>query len=113
MGEKLSEAIVDFANALETACVQLKRYVGEQHGVLSVNEETFNVLKFEKQTGNRIGEFEVASKTNNLPEKFERAHSILEKNNATISNRYHGTGYAFSYWLYGENRIYRQLLKTK
>ena len=31
--EKISEAIVDFANALEAACVQLKRYIGEAHGI--------------------------------------------------------------------------------
>jgi len=113
MSEKVQEAIVDFANAVEAACVQLKQYVGEQHGVLAVNAETFSILSYEKQHGNKIGDFEVASKANNIPEKFERAHTILEKNNATISNRYHGDGYTCSYWLYGKDRIYRQLLKAK
>lgn len=111
--EKLSEAVIDFANDLEAACVKLRRYIGEQHGVLAVNEGTFTVLKFEKQHGNKIGDFEVAYKASNIPEKFERAHNVLEKNNATISNRYFGDGYAFSYWLYGEGKIYRQALKAK
>lgn len=30
MSEKISEAIVDFVNSIEAACVQLKRYVSEQ-----------------------------------------------------------------------------------
>jgi len=113
MSGKVAEAILDFANALEAACIQLKRYIGEQHGVLAVNEDTFTVLTFEKQHGNKIGEFQVAYKKNNVPEKFQRAFNILEKNNATISNRYCGGGYTFTYWLYGEGKIYRQILKAK
>ena len=33
MSDKVTEAILDFANALEAACVQLKRYMGEVHGI--------------------------------------------------------------------------------
>lgn len=110
--ERLSEAIVDFVNAIEAACVKLKRHIGEQHGVVAFNEDAFTALTFEKQHGNKIGEFEVAHKKNNIPEKFQHAFNILEKNDATISKRFHTDGYAFSYWLYGE-KIYRQPLKTK
>jgi len=32
-------------------------------------------------------------------------------NNTTIKERYHGPSYAYTYWLYGEDKIYRQKLK--
>ena len=119
MSEKLQEAIIeillDYANAEESAAVNLKHRIAEAFGpkeVAAVKEETFSVLSYEKQHGNKIGEFEVASKANNIAEKFERAHNVLQKNNATISSRYHGEGYGFSYWLYAE-KIYRQPFKAK
>lgn len=121
MSDKFSEALVeillDHPNAEEGAAVNLKHRIAELVGVkeaVAVKEETFTVLNFEKQTGAKIGEFEVISKTNNIPEKFQRAFTILEKSNATISNRYHGEGYGFSYWMHecGE-RIFRQALKSK
>lgn len=77
----------------------------------SVDETTFNILKFEKQTGSRIGEYEVAYKAHNIPEKWVPAYGILSKNNATIASRYHGEGYLYSYWLYGTDKIYRQKRK--
>jgi hypothetical protein len=77
----------------------------------AVKEETFTILKFEAQKGARIGDFEVASKANNLPDKWQPAYNILRQNNSTIKDRYHGPGYAYSYWIYGEDRIYRQRLK--
>jgi len=112
MSEKLLEAIVDFANALEAACIQLKQHIGERVGV-RVKEETFSILKWEKQTGSKIGEFEVATKANNLEDKWTHAHQVLRQNNATIANRYHGETYQYSYWIYGKDRIYRQFLQSK
>jgi hypothetical protein len=112
--DKILEVLVDFANALESACVNLKRYVARVKDVkeaLAVKEETFNILKFESQQGAKIGPYGVAYKKNNLPDKFTQAYNILRKNNATISSRYHGEAYVYAYWLYGENKIYRQRLK--
>lgn len=77
-----------------------------------VPEGTFTILKFEQQKGEKLGEFEVAHKSSNLPDKWQHAYNILSRNNVTIKNRYHGKDYAYSYWLYGENRIYRQKLKS-
>lgn len=114
--EKVLEIFVDFGNALEAAVVNMKRQIAEVVGVkgaVAVKEETFTILKFEKQQGNRIGEFEVAYAKVNIPEKFQQAHNILGKNNAVIGDRYHGEGYAYAYWLYGEAKIYRQKLKGK
>jgi hypothetical protein len=79
----------------------------------AVNELNFITLKFEGQQGAKLGDYEVAYKQNNLPEKWQAAFNILNLNNATISSRYHGESYQYSYWIYGENKIYRQKLKEK
>jgi len=79
----------------------------------AVQEITFSTLKFEAQQGARLGEFEIAYKQNNLPDKWQSAYNILRINNSTIKNRYHGDTYQYSYWLYGEDKIYRQKLKPK
>jgi hypothetical protein len=77
----------------------------------AVAEETFLTNKFEPQQGAKIGSYEVAYKANNLPDKWQSAYNILSKSNATIQSRYSGKDYTFSYWLYGEGKIYRQKLK--
>jgi len=105
----------DAAHMIADACEEyLERLApSEAKQAVAVKEETFNILKFEKQQGAKIGEFEVAYKANNLPDKWTSAFNVLRQNNATINSRYHGEGYAFSYWLYGEDKIYRQKLKTQ
>jgi hypothetical protein len=100
---------------------ELLKKIGEAKGFAdiekkeptAVKEEAFTILKFEQQKGSRLGEFEVAHKSSNLPDKWSHAYSILRQNNATIKERYRGDGYTYSYWLYGEDRIYRQKLKQK
>jgi hypothetical protein len=76
-----------------------------------VNEDAFLILKFEPQQGAKLGSYEVAYKANNVADKWTQAYDVLGKANATIKERYHGKGYSFSYWLYGEGKIYRQKLK--
>ena len=115
--EKILEVVLNLANALEAAAVDTKHRISELVGVSpqeapAVKEEVFNILKFEQQKGEKLGEFEVAHKSSNLPDKWHHAYNILSRNNATIKNRYHAKDYAYSYWLYGENRIYRQKLKS-
>lgn len=80
----------------------------KKHAAAFVPEETFTILKFEPAKGERLGEFEVAHKNNNLPDKWSHAFNILRQNNAVINSRYCGPDYQFSYWLYGDDRIYRQ-----
>jgi len=112
MSEDLATAaLLEFLNAAEAGIATAKRLISEGKGVTAVREETFNILKFEKQQGARIGEYEVAYQPNNIPDKFQSAFNILKKGNATISARYHGDGYVFGYWLYGEDKIYRQKRK--
>jgi hypothetical protein len=79
----------------------------------AVQELTFTTLKFDAQKGAKIGDYEVAYQASNLADKWSSAFNVLQKSNATIQNRYLGPGYEYSYWLYGENKIYRQKLKPK
>jgi len=78
---------------------------------IAVLEESFTTLKFDPMKGDKLGDYEIAWKSGNIEGKWQSAHNILSASNATIQNRYHGDGYAFSYWLYGEGKIYRQKLK--
>jgi hypothetical protein len=77
----------------------------------AVVEQTFLCLLFEPQTGQKIGAYDVAYEPQNLEENWTRALDILKANNAIIEKRYHGPSYKFSYWLFGEHKIYRQALK--
>jgi hypothetical protein len=77
----------------------------------AVQEITFTTLKFEAQQGAKLGDYEIAYKASNLDDKWRPAYNILRNSNATIKDRYHGEGYLYSYWLYGEDKIYRQKLE--
>ena len=110
--EILAEEITDFASAMESAAVHLKMQISKVFGDIVVKEETFTCLKFEPQKGEKLGDFETATQKSNIPDHWNTAFNILTKSNATINNRYHGEGYQFSYWIYGD-RIFRQVLKRK
>jgi hypothetical protein len=108
------DAFFNLLDAFEAGIASFKQQLGSRKGVAAaVKEETFTCLKFEPQKGVRIGEFEVAYREQNLPEHWNHAFNILRQANATINNRYHGEGYAYSYWLFGEGKIYRQKMKQK
>jgi hypothetical protein len=79
----------------------------------TVNELNFSTLKYEIQQGTKLGEYEIAHKQSNLEDKWRPAYAILRNSNATIKDRYHGETFQYSYWLYDEDKIYRQKLKTK
>jgi hypothetical protein len=114
MDESVLEILDDFANALESAAVSLKRRVAEATSTSKapiVEEETFEVLTFEKRTGDRIGNYEVALKSANQEVKWDQAFNILTAHHASINDRYHPKGYVYCYWLYGQGKIYRQKLK--
>jgi hypothetical protein len=108
------DAFFNLLDAFEAGIASFKRQLGSRKGVVAaVKEETFTCLKFEQQKGNRLGEFEVAVKDKNPEAQWLHAYNILKQANATINNRYHGEGYAYSYWLFDEGKIYRQKLKQK
>lgn len=77
-----------------------------------IDEKVFSTLNFESQQGQKLGQYEIADKTKNNPEDWQRGYGILKKSGATIKDR--AKGQNFSYWLYGEfERIYRQKRREK
>lgn len=115
--EKVIDAVLNLANALEAAAVDVKQRIGELIGTeakqpAAVSETTFSILSFEAQKGEKLGDYETASSKNNISDKWNQAFNILRQSNATINHRYHGETYQFSYWIYGD-RIFRQKLKPK
>lgn len=110
----LEEDVIDFCNAIEAAAVNLKQRIVERHGITNeespaVSEDNFN-LNSSEFTSQKLGLYGVTEEKGNIPEKWTRAYNILKQTNATISSRYHGKDYGFSYWLYND-KIYRQKLK--
>jgi len=106
-----SQMIADAANEyLETFAPPAAK---ENKQPAAVQEITFATLRFEAQQGAKLGEYEIAYRSGNIEDKWRQAYNILRNSNATIKDRYHGEGYQYSYWLYGEDRIYRQKLKPK
>ncbi len=117
MSSKHVEFLTKLRDACQTMADAVNQYIQSmtphQLELTAVQELTFTTLKFEAQQGTRLGDFEVAYKQNNLPDKWQSAYNILRVNNSTIKDRYHGDTYQYSYWLYGEDKIYRQKLKPK
>jgi hypothetical protein len=119
MGSKQIEPLVKLRDALAMASEALNEYIETlappeaKEPPAAVQGTTFAILKFEPQQGAKIGEYEVAYKANNIEDKWQHAYNILRNSNATIKDRYHGKDYQFGFWLYGQDKIYRQKLKPK
>ena len=120
---EILEVLREYADAQENSVMVLKQAIRRLEGNEEkpksrssesghVREETFTCLKWNPQSGTKLGEFETAQRRSCLPEKFDYAKNILEVNNTTISSRYVGFGYVHSYWLYGQDAIFRKKLKT-
>lgn len=117
MASKQAEFLVKIRDACQMMVDTLNTYIQSvappEIELTAVQELTFTTLKFEAQQGTKLGDFEVACKQNNLPDKWQSAYNILRVNNSTIKDRYYSETYQFSYWLYDEDKIYRQKLKPK
>jgi hypothetical protein len=111
LDQEILGSLLEAFNGLEAIAVQFKHSLSQGKASAAVKEETFMLLKFEPQRGAQIGSYDVAYKANNIEEKWTHAFNVLRQNNSTINSRYHGPAYVFSYWLYGESKIYRQKLK--
>jgi hypothetical protein len=61
----------------------------------------------------QVSRVDVAHKSSNIEDKWQHAFNILRSSNATIKERYHGTGYLHAYWVYGQDKIYRQKLSPR
>jgi hypothetical protein len=115
MDEKTRTELTELAQTLERASAKLRQTIASlsptSNVVSVVKELTFSTLNFELLQGAKLGEYEIAYKANNLEDKWRSAYNILRNSNATIKDRYHGEDYQYSYWLYDEDKIYRQKLK--
>jgi hypothetical protein len=109
---KLRDAYLQAANATDQYIQSLAppEIKLELTGVQEVN---FTTLAFEAQQGAKLGDYEIAHKASNLEDKWRQAYNILRNSNATIKDRYHCSDYQYSYWLYAQDKIYRQKLKPK
>lgn len=105
------QMIADAANELLKSLAPPEIGLGNEQA--AVGEITFTILKWDAQAGSKLGDFEVAYKASNDENKWQHAFNILRNSNATIKTRYHGESYSHSYWIYGQDRIYRQKLKPK
>jgi hypothetical protein len=114
MDEKLKKELKELAQILDAASTKIWQTLENpsptSNYVSTVNELNFSTLKYEPQQGTKLGDYEIAHKQSNLEDKWRPAYAILRNSNATIKDRYHGETYQYSYWLYGEDKIYRQKL---
>jgi len=117
-GDLALEMLIEFLNAVEAGVAAAKQRLKERKGleelakqIAAVKEETFSILTFESHKGAKLGDYEVAFKVNNIQEKWVHAYNVLGLSNSTIRSRYLGPDYAYSYWIFGTDKIYRQKLK--
>jgi hypothetical protein len=106
-----SQIIADAANELLKSMIPPE--LGLETEPATVSELTFAVLKWDVQKGSQLGDFEVGYKASNIEDKWRHAFNILRRSNATIKDRFHGANYSYAYWVYGQDKIYRQKLKSK
>jgi len=110
----LAEEIVDFCNGLEALAVKLRVQIEKLFGEVKpkIPEETFSILKWDDEKGERLGDFQTAYKNKNVLESWQHAFNILKQANAVIGNPFCLEGYQFRYWIYEkyEDRIFRKKL---
>ena len=112
------EDFCDFLEGLEASIVKMKMQIvklvgSEAKSKPKISEETFNILKWDNEKGERLGDFQTAYKNKNVLENWQHAYNILKQSNAVIGNRFHEQGYEYAYWIYPEkyeDRIFRKKL---
>ena len=115
----LAEDITDFLNGVEASCVKLRKQIEKLLGAevkARVSEDRFTGLKWQDEKGERLGNYQVASQSHNLPDNWSHAYNILKANSSLIANPFKEKGYAYRYWIYPEkysDRIFRKKLGEK
>ena len=112
MSSKQVEPLVKLRDAFSMAAESLNEYIDtlatREVKATIEKEETFSKLTFENQQSEKLGSYETANTENNNPEQFKHILEVLK--DSTIKSRFHGPGYAFSYWVFN-GRVFRQKLK--
>ncbi len=104
-----SESILVNKAALQEVIEKLQKIVKGQTSTKIVNESNF-FMNYEPRQTPKLGLFQVASREGNET-NFDTALKVLKKFKATISHRYHGNDYNYSYWFFGSpEKIFRQKL---
>ena len=99
--EKISVILIDLANALENAGIELKEAVSELLDCeVGLSEEVFTILKWNKRNSDKLGEYEVAERKENDPHAFDHAYNILRVNNADIRNHFGCKEWQYYYWIF-------------
>ncbi len=111
LARDLDLAAVNIRRALNAPQAQGKPQTQPAGAAAPALENLFNGLKWDTIHSDKLGEYQIAGSPSNLGEQFQNAVNVLRAADATIKTRYHPAGYAHSYWLYGEGKIYRQKLK--
>lgn len=111
--EIVKEILVDYfaghKNLVERTLKRLKAEKPKNKPVLDhVNESVF-FLNYEDRESEKLKRFQIATQKGNETE-FSEAFKVLKNAKATISNRYHGPNYNFSYWIWNDN-IYRKQIQ--
>lgn len=105
--ERLDQIITEVGQSLGMAEAEKQKTQSSE-----IDEALFSCLNFEAQTGQKLGNYEIADKSKNNLTEWQKAFDILKKLNATIKDR--AKGQNFSYWLYGDfERIYRKKRREK
>ena len=111
-----AEDVIDFLNGIEASCVklrmQIKKLLGSQVKAI-IPESAFDALKWQDEKGSRLGDYQVAYKNHNLPEKWSHAFGVLKTNVSLIGDPFRDEGYAYRYWIYPHkysDRIFRKKL---
>jgi len=112
----LMDSLLDFCNGLEASVVSLRRQIKavvKPEVKATIPEARFGVLKWQDEKGSRIGDYQVAYQSHNLPENWNHAYNILKANSSLIASPLKEEGYEFRYWIYPQkysDRIFRKKL---
>jgi len=99
--ERILALLIDLGNALENAGVELKEAVSELVDYeFGLSEQVFTILKWEKRSSDKLGEYEVAERKENDPHAFNHAYNILKQNKADIRNHFGSKEWQYYYWIF-------------
>ena len=107
-----TDTLVTLRNCLSKMSIAINKELERRNPTKIVDESIF-MMSYVDKTSPKLTDYQVAVREGN-EEKFDYALKILKEAFAKIDNRYHGTNYNHSYWIFGNpERIYRQKLRVE